>query len=151
MWPGFYSRVMCNTGKEKAHSRANQKRGRGQFPGAVPVGRCMFGFHLYFVAVGRVTAAHNYVRIQCFVGDHASATPSSRHCMLAAMPVEFQVVLPAMWQNFPAWGNKVNTSRDKGAELLRRIISVLFLKMGNTARCIFCRYDIAVLTQLLTK
>ncbi len=59
------------------------------------------------------------------MGDLTLATPSYRLYRLATTPVTLQVILPTLEQNLP---ELLNTSWDKGAELLRRTINVLFRK-----------------------
>ncbi len=51
------------------------------------------------------------------------------------MPVTLQVILPALYQNLPSL---LNTSWDKGAELLRRTLNVLFGKLNSKYDSMFC-------------
>ncbi len=51
------------------------------------------------------------------------------------MPVTLQVILSALYQYLPS---SLNTSWDKGAELLRRTINVLFRKINSKYDSMFC-------------
>jgi hypothetical protein len=109
---------------QERHIRAQSKSERAaSSPGVVPVGPCMC--FLSFLSRRRrpVTAACTHVLLHRFVSDRTLATPSYRPYRLATMPVTLQMILSALWQNLPSL---LNTSWDKGAELLGRTINVLF-------------------------
>ncbi len=63
------------------------------------------------------------------------ATPLYRPYKLATMPVTLQVILPVLKQNLPSL---LNTSWDKGEELLRRTINMLFGKTSSKYDSMFC-------------
>ncbi len=55
------------------------------------------------------------------------------------MPVTLQVILPVLEQNLRSLLNTLlNTSWDKGEELLRRTINVLFGKTSSKYDSMFC-------------
>ena len=121
--------------REGTYARKAKASARPIPPASCRLGRACAVFHFLLVAVDRVTAARTHVLLQCFVSDHTLATPSYRPYRLASMPVTLHVILPALQHYLPSL---LNTSWDKGAELLRRTINVLFGKLNSKYDSMFC-------------